>query len=78
MGWRKITEQRLKANQPHLAQQELDNTSAPVLGKQWSGPRPSDDMQDGVAELVIEGVAGTVGEARRRKCRQGMIEVGVV
>lgn len=62
MGWqKKNAAQRTKANLPHLARLGLDNTSEPALGKQWSGPRPSDVMHNGVAKLVAAGVAGARG-----------------
>lgn len=40
-----------------LAQPELDNTSEPALGRPWSGPKASDVMHNGVAGLVIAGIA---------------------
>jgi hypothetical protein len=63
-GWegkKRAAAQRTKANQPHPAQRELDNTSEPALGRQWSGPRASDVMHNGVAKLVAAGIAGARG-----------------
>lgn len=43
--------QRTKANQPHPAQQELDNTSEPGTGQPVERTERSDVMHNGVAKL---------------------------